>query len=357
MWRNGFSGNELNPFGSHQETKQQLQLKHVDSQDDLQVYDEPYRRSLNFQFLEPGYKVAQESSSDNEQFQINETHSAWNMPSSSTEHNHNNKETDENCGAPDYYFIGTSGYDNGMFEALDFIINPQTGQAPNLYVDTRGGGQQDEASGQLHGDQVLTGDGCDVIHTGRASVPGMRVRVFTRGGDDSVFGSMASERLFLEEGNDRGFGGGGIDYLSGLRGEDYLDGGANTDLLIGGTDADTFAINLSGQTDVIMDFRHRGDKIILSAEQGNSVSASDWFIQANQSLDQSTDMTLLSAGFRLYQTTNCFNIVSASTGNIAASILATPPPTGAELFLKATGNTLEIVDEASATMSILMPYE
>ena len=76
MWRNGFSGNELNPFGSHQETKQQLQLKHVDSQDDLQVYDEPYRRSLNFQFLEPGYKVAQESSSDNEQFQINETHSA-----------------------------------------------------------------------------------------------------------------------------------------------------------------------------------------------------------------------------------------------------------------------------------------
>ena len=85
MWRNGFSGNELNPFGSHQETKQQLQLKHVDSQDDLQVYDEPYRRSLNFQLLERGYKVAQESSSDNEQFEINETHSAWNMPSSSTQ--------------------------------------------------------------------------------------------------------------------------------------------------------------------------------------------------------------------------------------------------------------------------------
>ena len=145
--------------------------------------------------------------------------------------------------------------------------------------------------------------------------------------------------------------------MQGFRGDDYLDGGANTDLLIGNGGADTFAINLAGQTDVIMDFKHRGDKIILSAEQGNSVSASDWFIQANQSLDQSTDMTLLSAGFRLYQTTNCFNIVSASTGNIAASILATPPPTGAELFLKVTGNTLEIVDEASATMSILMPYE
>ena len=347
MWRNGFLGNKLNPFGSHQETKRQLHLKHVDSQDDLQVYDEPYRRSLNFQLLEQGYKVAQESSSDNEQFEINETHSAWNMPSSSTEHNHNNKETDENCGAPDYYFIGTSGYDNGMFEALDFIINPQTGQAPNLYVDTRGGGQQDEASGQLLGDQVLTGDGCDVIHTGRASVPGMRVRVFTRGGDDSVFGSMASERLFLEEGNDRGFGGGGIDFLSGLRGKDYLDGGGNLDVLIGGPHADTFAINLRGQADVIGDFIGIGDKIIFSDEQSSVVNAGDWFIQAGQSTDPSATQVL--GGNNAY---DCFNIVSTITGDIAAYVVAPSSLQGSRLYLKATENTLEVVEEASATFSI-----
>ena len=350
MWRNGFLGNKLNPFGSHQETKRQLHLKHVDSQDDLQVYDEPYRRSLNFQFLEPGYKVAQDSSSDNEQFEIDETHSAWNMPSSSTEHNHNNKETDENCGAPDYYFIGTSGYDNGMFEALAFIVNPQTGQDPNLYVDTRGGGHLTDDEYEPHrGDWVWTGNGCDVIHTGRASVPDMLVDVTSRGGDDLVIGSMARDFMRLGFGDDRGFGGGGVDKLSGGHGDDYLDGGANSDKLQGDAGADTYAINLAGQTDVIEGFRDLGDKIVLSDEQGNAVDAGDWFILVNEKVDQST-----SHAIHENWNSDCFNIVSASTGSVAASIL-TWPIFQPELFLKVTGNTLEIVDEASATMSILIP--
>ena len=110
--------------------------------------------------------------------------------------------------------------------------------------------------------------------------------------------------------------------------------------------ADTFAINLSGQTDVIYDFVDLGDKIILRDGQSNAVNSGDWFIQTGQSTDPSAMQALnSSSGF------NCFNIVSASTGSIAACVGSEGIPQGTELFLKATGNALEIVDEASATLS------
>ena len=335
MRRNRFLGDEVNQFGGHQQSKQAFHPKPLDSQDDFQVAGKLPEKADNIGFFESGFATAEDSSSDYALFGNDATYAAWNTPWGGTEFAENITTAVKKSVAPDYYFIGTEGNDNGMFESLDSVVNPQTGQAANLYVDTRGGG-----------DDVVTGDGCDVIHTGGASENGQDVIIYSNRGDDLVFGSNARDVIWLGDGDDKGYGGGGVDRILGLEGEDYLDGGANSDVLYGGEDADTFAIDLSGQTDVIWDFADLGDKIVLSDGQSNAVNAGDWFIQTGQSTDP-----LAMQATNLNSASDCFNIVSASTGNIAACVSSNAWGFGGELFLKATGNALEIVDEASATLS------
>ena len=334
MRQNRFLGDEFKQFGGYQQSKQAFQPKLVNSQDDFQVDGRLPEKADNIGFFESGFATAEDSSSDYALFGNDEAYAAWNTPWGGTEFAENITTAVKKPVVPDYYFIGTEGKDNGMFESLDSVVNPQTGQAANLYVDTRGGG-----------DDVKTGDGCDVIHTGGASERARDVMIFSKGGDDSVFGSNARDWIYLGEGDDKGYGGGGVDRILGLEGEDYLDGGANSDVLYGGKDADTFAIDLSGQTDVIYDFVDLGDKIILRDGQSSAVNAGDWFIQTGQSTDPSAMQAL-----NWNNGIDCFNIVSASTGKVAC-VGSQGIPQGTELFLKATGNALEIVDEASATLS------
>ena len=334
--QNGASVDKFNQYGSQYESIQLLRRKDVSSDDDCHVSGEPPIKVENIKFSEPGINSAKNSSSDYTLFHDNDTYSGFNSPWGGADHTYNFRATPEDCGAPDYYFIGTWGNDNEIFASLDSVTNPQTGLDANLYVDTRGG---DEV--------VTTGDGCDVIKTGRASSPDMYTQIASFRGNDLVFGSMARDGIYLGFGDDRGYGGGGIDTINGGPGEDYLDGGGNLDVLIGGPHADTFAINLRGQADVIGDFIGIGDKIIFSDEQSSVVNAGDWFIQAGQSTDPSATQAL--GGNNAY---DCFNIVSTITGDIAAYVVAPSSLQGSRLYLKATENTLEVVEEASATFSI-----
>ena len=209
MRQNRFLGDEFKQFGGHQQSKQAFHPKRVDSQDDFQVAGKLPEKADNIGTFESGFATEKYRSSDYELFDSDETYAALNASWGGTEFAENITTAVKKSVAPDYYFIGTEGHDNGMFETLYSVVNPQTGLDANIYVDTRGGG-----------DWVITGDGCDVIHTGGVSGLGMYGLIQSCGGDDSVFGSNAKDKIVLGDGDDRGFGGGGADRIFGGSGED-----------------------------------------------------------------------------------------------------------------------------------------
>lgn len=76
-------------------------------------------------------------------------------------------------------------------------------------------------------------------------------------GNDTLFGAVGNDSLLGENGND---------FLSGGNGSDTLSGGTGRDTLSGGVGADRFLFNTSSgsaNTDLITDFMHEVDKIVL----------------------------------------------------------------------------------------------
>ena len=344
MRRNRFLGDEVNQFGGHQQSKQAFHPKPLDSQDDFQVAGKLPEKADNIGFFESGFATAEDSSSDYALFGNDATYAAWNTPWGGTEFTENITTAVKKSVAPDYYFIGTEQFDDYAFWYLNDVVNPQTGKAANLYVDTKGGN-----------DCVWTGDGHDVIKTG-GSANSRGVTIRSEGGDDTVFGTNGDDVIMLGAGDNVGFGGDGNDVIVG-GGADLIDGGGGMDWLFGSSDSDAFVIDLSGETDLIVDFNNLGDKIQLKDSLSNNlITQGDWFIRSSRSVDPVFDQI-----FQHPVGTNggadCFDLVSAS-GSIAASICVNSlhslnsDISGSELFLKATGNTLEIVDEASANLSI-----
>ena len=87
-------------------------------------------------------------------------------------------------------------------------------------------------------------------------------------GNDILRGGSQLDQLRGWAGNDQIFGRGGGDQLSGDTGNDLLDGGPGLDILIGQGGADKFrftsALSAASNVDIIQDFHHVVDKIVLS---------------------------------------------------------------------------------------------
>lgn len=112
-----------------------------------------------------------------------------------------------------------------------------------------GGNQSDTLNGGAGKDLLDGGKGADVLLGG--------------GSDDTLLGGKGADSLD---------GGAGKDSLNGGAGVDLLIGGGGRDTMTGGSEADTFRFTDVGQSgltatdrDLITDFKHKQDKIDLSA--------------------------------------------------------------------------------------------
>lgn len=121
-----------------------------------------------------------------------------------------------------------------------------------------GGGGNDTLKGGAGADLLVGGAGNDSLEGG--------------GGADTLDGGKGNDTLVGGRDSDLLLGGKGNDSLDGGAGADLLDGGKGKDVMTGGADADTFRfgdVAESGITpatrDVITDFKHKLDKIDLSA--------------------------------------------------------------------------------------------
>ncbi|EAU74229.1 Hemolysin-type calcium-binding region:RTX N-terminal domain [Synechococcus sp. RS9916] len=262
----------------------------------------------------------------------------------------------------DIVYEGTYLKDGERFQNLDNIIDPITGKPADLFVDTKGG----------H-DCVCTGDGDDVVYLGDNKY---YVSASTGGGDDYVVGSTGEDAALLgagddiyfgrgggdvgagQAGNDVMFGGNGFDALYGCIGEDFLDGQDGSDKLTGGIDADVFVVDLedSGK-DWIVDFRDIGDKILVKNGDGNALAGSDWFLQVDQVTDfQSSYQDIPPGMFDDINGLQCFNIVNAATGEIAASVTASSDPSSdwsnADQLIAVNNSVIQLVQGGDSAMTI-----
>lgn len=195
---------------------------------------------------------------------------------------------------------------------LSFDITSVTAEAMKPYVnyfsfDTDGTMfvLHTQAVVDSHGTAVPTivgwdhfANGVDIVQSATANLPlqpfldnmysrnpsSTRAFNYLMGGDDTLSGSAAADRMYGLGGNDRLSGAGGKDVLaggggndgldggagndrlSGQAGDDTLHGGAGADLLTGGTGADRFEFGGIGEAgDQVSDFVHGLDVLALDA--------------------------------------------------------------------------------------------
>ena len=122
----------------------------------------------------------------------------------------------------------------------------------------------DQAGDQIHDGGYSTGD---AVRADLAlyTLPDTVENLFAWRGVDSVLTGNASDNLI--------FGYIGDDLLAGMDGDDGLVGGAGIDTLTGGAGLDAFAfgfVPLANGADVITDFEHGLDRILLSAQAGDA---------------------------------------------------------------------------------------
>ncbi len=93
-------------------------------------------------------------------------------------------------------------------------------------------------------------------------------RVQGNSGDDTLIGGPGADTLFGQAGADSLEGGSGADYLSGGAGEDLLAGGPGLDTLLGEGGTDRFAVAPGGGTDTIADFDVATETLLVAAAFG-----------------------------------------------------------------------------------------
>ncbi|HEX8488200.1 MAG TPA: hypothetical protein VF642_06635 [Propionibacteriaceae bacterium] len=147
-----------------------------------------------------------------------------------------------------------------------------------------------DASGQLRGFTVSTGDGDDSVANATPNVP---ITASLGAGRDSVNGGAGNDLLSGSDGDDLLRGHGGDDTLHGSFGADTLDGGAgNDDDLFGGPDADILLGGLgdgddlnggtgadrmdggAGQNDTLL-YNDRTAAVSINLTQGTAGSAGE----------------------------------------------------------------------------------
>ena len=145
--------------------------------------------------------------------------------------------------------------DIGAFEA-DADTNPPNGNEGELISGTNkrdsleGGAGNDTIDGSLARDTINGAGGDDSLFGGR--------------GKDLIFGDAGNDEIAGNQGGDTLEGGSGSDTLFGDEGRDVLVGGAGFDILVGGGSSDSFVIASGQDTDGIIDFEPRRDKLLLS---------------------------------------------------------------------------------------------
>lgn len=118
------------------------------------------------------------------------------------------------------------------------------GNAGNDTLD--GGAGSDRINGGSDNDSITGGDGNDTVNGNR--------------GNDSITGDNGNDSLRGGQGDDTISGGAGADQISGDKGTDLLTGGAGNDIF---RFAAGDAAIVAGKTDIITDYEHGADHILL----------------------------------------------------------------------------------------------
>lgn len=161
----------------------------------------------------------------------------------------------DNLSINDYFRTATwesvfSGNDQITLGNLNDFVRANTGS------DTvHGQAGNDTIDGGANADLIFGDDGFDVIYAG--------------GGADTVQGGKNGDFIDGGRGSDDLRGGNGHDYIIGGLGADMLRGAKGKDTLVGGDGSDQFIFeqpldNLNN-IDLILDFEHGVDKILLSS--------------------------------------------------------------------------------------------
>ncbi len=168
-----------------------------------------------------------------------------------------------------------------------------------------GGASGDTISGDGGNDTIIGGSGADNINGGDGIdtisyiTSGEKINISLllnrfSGGDaendtvagvENVIGSNYNDIIAGNSGNNALIGGSGNDTIAGNDGDDSIDGGAGIDNLTGGFGNDKFIFNnisdsLNNARDVITDFIHGQDKIVISSSIATSFSGLSWSLPA-----------------------------------------------------------------------------
>ena len=157
-------------------------------------------------------------------------------------------------GAGDDRLIGGRGDDR-----IDGGRGADAARGGRGHDEIAGGGGRDRLFGGGGGDEIAGDRGHDVLN-GQRGADVLR----GGGGHDVIAGGAHADTLHGERGRDTLHGGAGRDRLFGGAGADELDGGPGRDVLVGGAGADTFHFAPDGGRDVIRDFGHGDDTLVLT---------------------------------------------------------------------------------------------
>lgn len=135
-----------------------------------------------------------------------------------------------------------------------------------------GGNGNDLIFGELEGERLDGQAGSDTLFGGMGSDV-VRDRGGVEGDENLLYGGQGDDRVESENGNDRLWGDLGDDNLTAGTGSDTLTGGSGFDILTGNDffgfspdqAQDLFALEITGQFDLITDFEDGVDRLILPA--------------------------------------------------------------------------------------------
>ena len=252
-------------------------------------------------------------------------------------------------------------------------IDPVSLENIDIFVDGRGGS-----------DYISTAQGDDIIYAYSGSI------VNSHGGNDIIYAegdcevsaSDGDDVIYLNNDSDyieywsKGFGakgskasggygddvivgGAGSTFATGDEGSDHLELGAGSDVYFGGAGVDTFVIDLnSNGIDLVVDFYDVGDEIVIM--NGSELAkVGDWYLQQGdyQGPETPTSMAYMYGQEGAGESANFLNIVSNSTGQVAAQIVVGVAPVECSwlggIASPSTGSVNQIFSASSSGLEVV----